>query len=474
MRKILIFGSLILTGILSACAHSGNSTPAPAKPTVATHYQLRPFEVQTLENGLKIIWVKDAKLPVVSLALALRSGGAFDPKGQEGLAEMTAQLLDKGIPGRNAMKIADDLELRADAFSISVDSDATFATMHGLSFHAVESLNDFAQLVMHPTFPKVEVARQRKITVARLSRLADRPADFANFVFEHEIFGDHPYAHGGVGLPPTVAKITRNEVVKFHQQFYSPDRATLAVVGQFDDDYKNSVIKAFSAWKKGPVITTVIKDPVESKGVRILEIVKPDMQQMEVRLGHVGIKRNVPDYLAIKVANSILGESAFTARLFREIRIKRALTYSVRSAFDVRQLPGVFEISTFTRNDKIHEMIDSILKVLNEFHDKGVTDSEVDLAKAALKSRFPRLLETGTDLAHQLLLLDVYGVSYDYLRDFQEEVEKVTTADVNAAILRHFHPDNLQMLIFGPTGNKGLETLKDFGTVTVEDYKKAL
>lgn len=469
MRKLelaLSFAALLL----SSC-----STARKSESPQASAFQVRPFEQQTLENGMKILWIQDAKIPVVSLAMALKGGGSYDPEGREGLADLTAQLLDKGIQGKGAMAIADGLEQRADAFGASVDSDATFVGIRGLSFHAKDSLKDFFQLVVHPTFPKDEVERERKLMLASLKRLADRPGEFANLVYGRVIYGDHPYAHDGTGTLPGIARVTRDDIAKYHRQYYSPDRATLAVVGQYDDEFRKSVIQTFSQWKKSSVAEVAIPQPQAKPGLLIYEVQKPDLQQTEIRMGHLGVKRNIPDHLALKVATAILGDpSSFQARLWNEIRVKRGLTYGVRAAFDQRLEPGPFVITTFTRNDKIHEMVDQLLKVFKEFREKGATKDEVEAAKAQLRGRFPRLVETGDDLAHQLLLLDIDGVPFEYLRTFQAEIDKITPEDVNTAIRTHFQPDNLKFVVFGPEGSKGMESLKEFGPVTVENYKKAL
>lgn len=472
MKNKILIG--ILFGVLCGCVHSGEKAAIVEEPAQGSTFHLRDYQVQTLENGLKIIWIKDNRLPIVSMITAIRSGGSFDPKGREGLASMTATLLDKGIPGKKALAIAEALEQRADAFGASVDADVTYIGIRGLSFHRGETLHDYYDLITQPTFPAAELERQRKITLAGLDRLRDRPSEFASLVFSKYLFGDHPYAHDGIGTSASVKKIRHEDVVGYHKKFYSPDRATLVVVGQFDDEFRENVIKTFSGWAKSGVGALAISTPQVQPGFSILEVVKPEMQQTEIRMGHLGVKRNISDHIALKVANTIFGESSFSSRLWDEIRLKRALTYGVGAYFDQRMEPGAFEISTFTRNDKIHEMVEQLLATLHDFREKGVTPTEVESAKSMLKARFPHILETGDDLARQLLVLDLNGVPFDYLKTFQQQIDKVTTAQVNEAIVKHYHPENLKIVVFGPASNKGMESLKDFGPVKVENFKDAL
>lgn len=461
---------LVAVAFLVSCSTAKKDSTPPTASTAILDYQ-----TQILENGLRIIWVRDAKLPIVSLAMAIRGGGSHDPKGKEGLADMTAKLLDKGIPGKNAITIAEELEQRADSFGASVDSDATFVGIRGLSFHSEDTLKDFYQLVIKPTFPAAELERQRKVTLARLARVVDRPSDFTEMVFQKYIYGDHPYFHDGVGTTKGVKRISRADVQAFHSKHYAPGNTTMVVVGKFDNQFKELVVKTFLNWQAPKAPLAKVPPPPRTPGMQILEVEKPGLQQTEVRMGHLGVRRNIPDHLALKVANSILGDSGFFgARLFSEIRIKRGLTYSVRSHFDQRLEEGPFVISTFTRNDKIYEMVDELLNVVKTFRDKGVTQTEVDAAKSGLIGRFPRMVETGDDLAHQLLILDLYGISYDYLKNFERDMANVTVADVNAAIQKHFQPDNLKIVVFGPVLNKDMELLKKLAPVQVQSYKQSL
>lgn len=445
------------------------SFPAFASST----FKLRDYEVQKLDNGLKIIWIKDDKLPVLSLAMSIHAGGSIDPKGKEGLADATVQLLDKGVGKLNAIEIAERLEQRADTFGGGVDADATHVGIRGLSFHRQESLDDYFRLITEPTFPEAELERHRKRVKSRLSRLVDQPSAFTDVVFAHSVYGEHPYFHDGHATSAGIAAIKREDIVAFHKKYYAPKYATLAVVGQFDDEFKKEVIKKMSSWKNSEGdLPSVGKPDVGPSGIKILAVEKSGVQQAEIRFGHLGPKRDIPDHVALKVANSILGEPAsFSARLFNEIRIKRGLTYSVRSMFDQRLLDGVFQISTFTRTDKILEMIKEVSTVLKTFVDKGVTKEEVETAKSALKGRFPRLVETSDDLAAQLLLLDLYGVSFDYLKNFTREVDKIKASDVNSVIKKYYHPDRLRIVVFGPVLNHDMAALPEIAPTETKNFK---
>ena len=187
--------------------------------------------------------------------------------------------------------------------------------------------------------------------------------------------------------------------------------------------------------------------------------------------GHLGISRKDPDYLKLRVANTILG-AGFIGRLFTEIRAKRGLTYSIYSYFDSREVPGPFVISTFTRPDKISEMIRETLKVYSDFS-KGVSESEVKDAVAYLKGSFPQIIETSDDLARQLLILYRYGIDPDYLKDYMNNVSKIDHKELNAIMSKHFHPDKVTVVVTGPPGGEvGLEMFGKLEKISAKSLYK--
>jgi zinc protease len=136
--------------------------------------------------------------------------------------------------------------------------------------------------------------------------------------------------------------------------------------------------------------------------------------------------------------------------LAKEIRIRRSLTYHIESEFDARQGQGPFLIETSTRMEKIHEIVAETINVLREFHDKGVTDEEVDAAKSFLKGKFPRSMETPERFTDMLLTLRYYGISDDYLRNYLDNLDAISAREVNRVIAKFFNPDQLRIQVYAP------------------------
>jgi len=181
----------------------------------------------------------------------------------------------------------------------------------------------------------------------------------------------------------------------------------------------------------------------------IMLIEKNDLKQTQIRLGHIGISRNDPDYIPLRVASTILGGGLFS-RLMKEIREKRGLTYSVYSYFDTRWEKGAFTVGTFSRNDKVGETVSEVIRVFEEMREKGVTDDEVRDAVNFLKGQFPQALETPESFGIQVLYLDFYGVDQSYFTTYLQDLDRLKAKDINRVIQKHIHPEAFKVVVHGP------------------------
>lgn len=466
--KKLVIGSLLL---ISACASHPNKNEGVQSAT-QTPFHIRAFEQETLPNGLQILWIPDDSLPYVSLQMMVKTGSSEDPSGKEGLASLTAGLLERGTNKRSAPKIAEDLEQIGSSFDIEVQPDYIVTSASALTPNRDNILGQFEEILLKPSFPKSELERQRKMTLAGLNKLPDHAESFAQFVFPQFLYGKHPYGHTGPGTPKSVAKITRQDVMRFYKEHFSPSNSVLAVTGQFDAAWKKKVEEGFSSWSKTAEVSHAIPEFPQWKGVEVLLVDRPDLQQAQIEIGFKGVARKVPEYMDIRAALKILGES-FGSRLFDEIRVKRGLTYGIYSWFDPRFGAGPMGIYTFTRVEKVGETVRETLNTYRNFVSGGVTDEEVTTVKALMRGQFPRTFETPEALARQLLILVRYDIPVDYLKNYYATLEKVNKASVNAAIKKYFDPQNLRVLVYAPR-KAAEESLKSVGKLEVKNYKEFL
>ena len=438
MKKYLI-ASLFFS--LTSCA----SLSPVNKPFV-----IRDYQEATLTNGLKVLLVKDNSLPYISATLMIHSGSVSDPSPHFGLTSFVSGMLDRGTKKYSTMEIADAFGRLGTNLSIATDREYTFITSNTLSDHQVTLFDLLGEVISQATFPQKEIKRYKSEVLAALKTMADKPSSYTQRMYDAYLYGDHPYGRLTVGSIKSVEMITRPQILNHYSKVFRPNNATLAVVGDFKENIISLLEDSFKDWKEQSIepIAFTPKPVMKKRLVRL--VTKEDLKQAEIRIGHIGIKRDNPDFLKLRVANTILGRG-FVSRLMDHIRDNLGLTYSISSDFDARLDYGPFTIATFTNNQTVAKTIEETLTLLETFHKEGVTKEEVSVAKKYLLGVFPQAIDTPEKLAFNLLLLRLYSIPDSYLETYSSKISKITVKDVNQVIKKYIDPYNLKILVYAPS-----------------------
>lgn len=451
---------------LSGCVLSC-STPTKKTALDVTKFELRPVVEETLPNGLKVLYIKDPSLPRLSMQLLVRASSLDDPQELPGLNALVALMLDQGTKVRKAPALADALAQSGIEFAAQPGRDFTTLSASSLSQNERELHKLFFEILTQPSFEGAELERIRTRVLADHARRQDQPDVFADDILGREIFGNHPYGYPLFGTSEAITKMRRADVVRHFERFFRPGNAQLAITGAITDQSQNEIRRLFSQWKGGlsaqPETGRPPKDPVPARKF----VSKADLKQTQIRFGHLGIQRNDPDFLALRMANLILG-GGFTSRLNQRVRDDLGLTYSIHSQSDVGLERGSFEISTFTRNEKAQETIREVLALVDDFYNKGITEAELAAGQALLIGQFPASVETVDRLAGTILTLRRYGIPDDYLVNYNQNVAGLSVKAVNAAIRKHLQPAHLKIVVYADR-KAVFESLKSLGPWELQD-----
>lgn len=423
---------------------------------------------ETLKNGIKLYFIQDNSLPRVAISAFYRFGSQQDPKDLDGLTSLTASMFEYGTARRNATQIADEFADLGSEFSNSVSYDYAVFESSTLSTKATPMLELFLDVLTRPTFPENEFKKVKEQYLISIKKRSEDAGSYASSKLNEFIYVGHPYAREINGNEVTVSKIQVQNLKTFFNSYFVPSNMSFVVVGKFDSLYQNLVqmkLESVPARKSAEVNWVSTADNI---GTRIQVYDKKAARQSEIRFGHVGLNRNHPDFLTMRLANVILG-GGFESRLNQRVRDDLGLTYSISSGFDVRKGRGPFVISTFTKHESMGKTLDESMKVFNQFVEKGINEKELQAAKNLLKGQFPRALETPDKLAFNILLLDHYEVPLSYLGQFNKLIDDIDLAQVNAAVRKHLKPDNLRIVIL--TSKEAvadqLKAIKDYETIEV-------
>jgi zinc protease len=444
----------------------------PPRPLAARPVTFPPYEMQTLPNGLRVIAVSHHEQPVVSIRLLIGAGSALDPKGKTGLAHLTAALLDQGTTTMSANELNDAVDFIGGGTNAGAGTDLSFVNMLVMkdSFdHGLKMLSDMAR---HPAFAPEEIARQRQQLVSSLQVSFEDPDFIANAVFDRLVYGFHPYGLPQSGTPETLASISRDDLMAFHQKYFVPNNGILAIVGDISaEDAFAAVRRVFGDWERRDVSAPVYIDP-PTPTRRVVIVNKPDSVQTEVRVGNIGIPRNHPDYMAVNLAIRILGGEG-SNRLHQVLRTARGLTYGAQANFDTFKESGDFEAETNTRTAATGEVLRLIVDEFWRLQSERVSERELSDAKAYLTGSFPLTIETPDAIATQIVNVLFYGLPVGELQTFRERVNVVTVADIQRVAKLYLKPDRLSVVLVGNAGEFTTQlqgtSFADFETVDVQN-----
>jgi len=444
---VLLFASLCLCGAPSVSAQQW-PTEYPPRPLPAHDVSFPPYEVRTLPNGLQVVVVLHHEQPAVSMRLLIRAGGSSDPKDKLGLARLTASVLDQGTTTKSAEELADAIDFIGGAESTNAGTDLSQLSMIVMKDSFDVGMRMLSDMARHPAFSPSEIDRQRQQVLSGLQVSLEDPDFVANAVFDRLVYGFHPYGMPQTGTPASISAITRDDLVAFHRRFFSANNAILAIVGDVTaDEAFNEATKVFGDWEKRDVPPPVFLEPPDPTR-RLIVVNKPDAVQTEVRVGHIGVPRKSPDYMALNLAIRILGGEG-SNRLHQVLRTERGLTYGAQAQFDTLKWAGDIEAETNTRSEATGEVLRLIVDEFWRLQRERVGERELADAKAYLTGSFPLTIETPDEIALQVLNNVFYEIPLSELQNFRERVNAVTVDDIQRVARAYLKPDRLSVVLVG-------------------------
>ncbi len=439
----------------------------PPRPLPARDVKFPPYQIQTLPNGLQVVAVLHHEQPAVSMRLLIRAGSASDPKGKLGLVHELASLLDQGTETKSAGELADAIDFIGGAMGTGAATDVAYLNMVVMKDSFENGLRMLSDMARHPAFSSAEIDRQRQQTLSGLRVSFEDPGFVADSVFERLVYGFHPYGMPHSGTPETISGITREDLVAFHRKYFAPNNAILAVVGDVTtEEAFDTVRNVFGDWERKEIPVEKFIDPPNPTR-RLIVVNKPDAVQTEVRVGHIGIPRRHPDYMAVNLAIRILGGEG-SNRLHNVLRTQRGLTYGAQADMDTLKETGDFEAHTNTRSTATAEVVRLIFDEFWRLQRDPVAERELADAKAYLTGSFPLTIETPDAIAMQILNVVFYGLPIEDLQNFRERVNAVTVDDIQRVARAYLKPDRLSVVLVGNV----VAFEKDLKGVGFNDYEK--
>ncbi len=423
-----------------------------------------------LANGLVLVLVEDRELPLIDAFFRIRTGSRLEPEEKAGLAGLVGEVLRTGgTSARSGPEIDRFLENRAASVETFIGVDYGGASVSALKEDFADVLAVAVEILRQPVFDAamLEVAKNR--LNAGIARQNDTPNAILGREFTEVVRGpESPYAREVTFS--SVAAIDRVDLAAFHRRYFHPGNMILGIVGDFETEAMIALVEELFADWPGRPPTPPFEGGYKTEptpGVYFVE--KNDVNQSSILIGHLGVRKDHPDFYAIEVFNELFS-GGFTARLLSRIRSEQGLAYSVSGALGSGwDREGLFQLFTSTKTETTGAAIEALIAETRKIAgEEPPTVEEVERAKRNLLSSFVFTSDSAAEILQRQLLYEYFGYPLDRLSHYVDRVERVTADDVARVAREVLDADALTIFVVGP-GEGRDRSLEEFGDLTEVD-----
>lgn len=407
-----------------------------------------------LVNGARLVIKPRHTSPLVSMGIVVRGGALHEPSALAGVTGLLARTSVKGTTTRDAATLAEETEAMGGAIMPTVGSDLLHWSLALPSRHFERGFALLADVVLRPSFPETELERERKVALSDLAMLRDDMYRYPMRLFLEDAFGDHPYGYGIGTKEAALRRLTREDVVRWHEEEVLAGRPLAIVVGDVDPDEAAALMAAELDAARGLPAPREMALPIWPERARTRAEQRSKAQTALV-LGFPGPARNHPDSHVMQVMANAIG--GLGGRLFEELRSRRSLAYTVAAYPITRWRAGAFVAYIGTSPEREDEARRGLIEEFDRLVETTLDPEEVERAKrytiGAWKIRGQTNGAQLGDLAYSILL----GDGLAELRTFEDRIRAVTPVAIREAMRRYYDPDRLlEAVVRGAVARQGV------------------
>jgi zinc protease len=431
--------------------------PTPAEPRP---YDFPSVESHRLGNGLNVLVVNMPGRPLLSATVVVPVGAADEPPEDAGAAVLAARALTEGTERYDAVQLTEATERLGASLHADSGWDATSVSVEVPSTRLSEALELLAEVLLRPTFPASEVERLRDERLNDLLQAQADPRRRADETFIGTIYAqESPYHRPSGGTRETVESLDSDAARRAYERVLDPDRATMVVAGDLGgQDVIGMANRLLGSWSRqervAPGAAVVDRGAGSGRIVRVVH--RPGSVQTEIRIGHPGLPRQIPDYHAVSVMSAILG-GLFNSRLNMQLREAKGYTYGAGAGFDMRRGAGPFTARAAVNTEVTVPAVVDTLAELQRIRDTRVEVNELAAARDFLVGVFPLRFETPGAVVGAVAGLAIHELPLEELTGYRERIESVDVDAVEAAARDHLQVDRAAIVLVGDVDAFGSE-----------------
>ncbi|WP_008316493.1 M16 family metallopeptidase [Leptolyngbya sp. PCC 6406] len=398
-----------------------------------------------LPNGLVVLVIENPVADIIAARVFVRAGTSHEPRSQAGLFALLTSLLTKGSDRLSSMEIAEQVESTGASLSSDASADYSLVSIKTVSADFEPMLALAAHLMRSPAFPEAELELERRLTLQSLRSMQEQPFTVAYNALREALYGEHPYALPGIGTADSVIELTQADLQEAHRTYFRPDNLVIAISGRITPEKAVALVQDnFGDWQPPISSLSDLTYPAVPEAGRST-ILPQDTQQAIVMVGYQAPSVKHPDYAALKLLSTYLG-NGLSSRLFVELREKRGLAYDVSAFYPTRLGMSQFVVYMGTAPSNVPNALEGLRYETERLVTENLTPEELEGAKNKLLGQYALGKQTNTQLAQLLGWYEVLGLGIDFDPEFQESVAAVTQDRIQAAAQTAFVDPSVVLL----------------------------
>lgn len=397
--------------------------------------QNQTIQRTVLDNGIVVLVAENKAADIIAARIFVKAGSCREPIEQAGLAHLLSAVITKGTQELSSLEIAERVESVGASLSADAAADYFLLSLKTVTADFAEILELAGQILRSPTFPEVEVELERRLALQNIRSQQEQPFTIAFEQLRQAIYQNHPYASSGLGTEATVSQLSRANLVRYHQTYFRPNNVVISISGRVTADAVASVEKVFGDWQRGeeplPALTlpAVIPQPHRT-------VTPVPTQQSIVMLGYLAPSVQKPDYTALKLLSTYLG-NGLSSRLFVELREKRGLAYDVSAFYPTRLEPAIFAAYMGTAPENTAIALEGLRTEVELLCTTLLEEDALQAAKNKLLGQYALGKQTNAQIAQIFGWYETLGLGIEFDTQFQQGVAAVTADHLQQAACRY-------------------------------------
>ncbi len=422
-----------------------------SRPVLGT--QDAPVRV-VLENGMTVLLQENHRSPVVTIQAWVRAGSVTEGElSGTGVSHFVEHMLFKGTERRSVGRIGEEVKESGGATNASTGNDKT---VYHITFHADhfdKVLDIMADVLMNSVFDPEEVEREREVIIREIQMNRDAPFRRLYLTALQTAYAVHPYKDPVIGYENLLRAVTRDELVAYYRKYYVPNNIIFLAVGDFEADEALAKVRdAFRDFERKSIAPMVVPQEPSQKGIRerVDEFAITVAQSM---MGFHGPNLHSEDLYPMDVLAIALGGGE-TSRLYRELREKMGIVYTVMAWSATPRDPGMFWIATSFEPENYEGVKEAVWEQIEKLRSEGISQEELEIARAKVLSDYVFAKETVEGQARSLGSgeFDAYDIFFD--KHYVESIAQVSAGDIQRVIEKYFRSENSVITTLMPLGKK--------------------